>query len=104
MGTEAPPFQIRIGRFGPEVLAVARFEGRDRIEAESEEFHRRVRAMFLRLAAGQPERYLVIDATRPVDDIAALVRERVTPLLTQATRTGATRLMEAVPDQGEQRP
>src|SRR4051812_40540825 len=80
---------------------MARFEGRDRIEAESEEFHRRVRAMFLRLAAAAPERYLVVDATRQVDDIAAQVRDRVAPLLTHATRTGATRLMEPVPDPGD---
>src|SRR4051794_22932035 len=80
---------------------MARFEGRDRIEAESEEFHARVRAMFLRLAAAQPERYLVVDATGPVDEIAALVRERVSPLLAQAVRGGATQVMEAVSDPGK---
>ena len=80
---------------------MARFEGRDRIEAESEEFHGRVRAMFLRLAAAQPERYLVVDASKPVDEIESLVRERVTPLLAQAVRGGATQVMEAVSDPGE---
>ena len=82
---------------------MARFEGRDRIEAESEEFHGRVRAMFLRLAAAQPERYLVVDATKPVNEIESLVRERVTPLLAQATRSGATQVMEAVSDPGNRR-
>jgi len=80
---------------------MSRFKGRDRIEAESEEFHNRVRAMFLRLAAAQPERYLVVDAAKPADDIASLVRERVTPLLTQAARGGATQVMEAVSDPGK---
>ena len=66
-----------------------RFEERDRIEGESVEFHERVRAMFLRLAAADPQRYLVVDARRPVDEIESLVRERVEPLLVQAVRRGA---------------
>jgi dTMP kinase len=65
---------------------LTRFEERDRIEAESLEFHERVREAFLRLASSQPESYLVVDARRPVDEIAAAVRSRVQPLLAQATR------------------
>jgi dTMP kinase len=53
----------------------------DRLEAEKAEFHARVRAGFLALAAAEPERFLVLDATRPVDELAAAVRERVGPLL-----------------------
>ena len=64
-------------------------EERDRIEGESAEFHERVRAMFLRLAAAEPDRYLVVDARRPVEEIERLVRERVEPLLGQAVRRGA---------------
>ena len=60
---------------------LTRFEERDRIEGESVEFHERVRAMFLRLAAADPERYLVVDARRPADEIEKLVRARVEPLL-----------------------
>jgi dTMP kinase len=37
-------------------------------------FHRRVRAGFLALAAAEPERFRVVDATRPVDDVWAAVR------------------------------
>ena len=37
----------------------------DRLEAEPAEFHQRVRAGFLALADVEPERYLVLDATRP---------------------------------------
>ncbi len=67
---------------------LTRFEERDRIEGESLEFHERVRAMFLRLAEAQPEHYLVVDARRPVEEIEALVRARVEPLLAQAARPG----------------
>lgn len=60
---------------------LARFEGRDRIEAEGPQFHERVRAAFLRMAAADPGRYLVLDARAPVAEIAAAVTERLAPLL-----------------------
>jgi len=63
-----------------------RFAERDRIEGESPEFHRRVRAAFLDMAAADPEHYLVLDARRPVEAIAAAVWVRVEPLLGQAER------------------
>ncbi len=65
---------------------LGRFEERDRIEGESVEFHERVRHAFLDLAAADPEHYLVLDARKPLDEIAAAVRERVRPLLGQAAR------------------
>ena len=65
---------------------LGRFEERDRIEGESVEFHERVRAAFLRMAAADPDHYLVLDARLPVDDIAQAVRDRVAPLLAQALR------------------
>jgi len=49
----------------------------DRLEAERDEFHTRVRDGFLALAAAEPGRFLVLDATLPVDRLAAEVRERV---------------------------
>ena len=46
------------------------------------EFHERVRQAFLDLAAADPDHYLVLDARRPVDEIAAAVREPASqPLL-----------------------
>jgi dTMP kinase len=63
-----------------------RFEGRDRIEGESLEFHQRVREAFVRMAAADPGHYLVLDARRPVDEIAGAVRDRVAPMLGQAVR------------------
>ena len=65
---------------------LGRFEGRDRIEGESLEFHERVRAAFTRMAAADPEHYLVLDARAPADEIAEQVRARVQPLLAQAAR------------------
>lgn len=67
-------------------VGLGRFEGRDRIEGESVEFHQRVRAMFLRLAAAHPERYLVVDGRQPADEIERLVRTRVEPLLDAVRR------------------
>ncbi|GAB2709607.1 dTMP kinase [Microbacterium marinum] len=49
----------------------------DRLEAEKSAFHERVRASFLGLAAAEPGRFLVVDASRPVEEIAAAIRERV---------------------------
>ena len=66
-----------------------RFEGRDRIEGESLEFHQRVREAFRRMAAADPAHYLVLDARAEVDTIAAAVRDAVSPLLGQATRVSA---------------
>lgn len=51
--------------------------GYDRLEAEPSDFHVRVRRAFIELAEAEPERFAVIDATLPRDEIAGLVRERV---------------------------
>ncbi|SBT69211.1 thymidylate kinase [Micromonospora sediminicola] len=59
----------------------SRNEGADRLEAESLAFHERVRYAFLDLAAGDPKRYLVLDASRPVEEIADAVARRVDEFL-----------------------
>lgn len=53
----------------------------DRLEAERHDFHERVRTAFLTLADAEPDRFLVLDATRPTDDLSAAVRDRVAPRL-----------------------
>ncbi|ANJ27814.1 dTMP kinase [Agromyces aureus] len=53
----------------------------DRLEAEASEFHDRVRAAFLALADREPDRFLVLDASAPVDEIQALIRARVSSLV-----------------------
>ncbi|AGW42325.1 thymidylate kinase [Leifsonia xyli subsp. cynodontis DSM 46306] len=49
----------------------------DRLEAERSEFHARVRAAYLALAAAEPGRFLVVDASCPVEEIAAEIRRRL---------------------------
>ncbi|WEO79263.1 dTMP kinase [Cryobacterium sp. SO2] len=53
----------------------------DRLEAEKGEFHARVRAAFLDLAAAEPDRFLVLDASLPVAELAERIRARVAALL-----------------------
>jgi len=59
---------------------VARRGGHDRLEAEALEFHRRVAAGYVALAAGAPTRYVRIDADASVEQVAQrlldVVRER----------------------------
>jgi len=54
----------------------------NRMEQEQLEFHRRVRAGFLTLAAAEPARWLVLDATQPISEIQSEIRERVATYLT----------------------
>lgn len=63
---------------------LARFDERDRMEAESLEFHLRVREHFLEIAQRDPEHYLIIDGKLQISEIAAQVWERVEPWLSQA--------------------
>jgi dTMP kinase len=53
----------------------------DRLEAEPNDFHQRVRAGFLALADADPRRYLVLDATRPPAEISREIQSRVRELL-----------------------
>ncbi len=62
-----------------EAAARARLDGArtryDRLEAEGASFHARVRAAYLDLAAAEPERFLVLDATLPVEELATAIRD-----------------------------
>ena len=53
----------------------------DRLERAGGEFHIRTRQAFLDRAARDPQRWLVLDASRSVVELAAAVRDRVAPLL-----------------------
>ena len=57
----------------------------DRLENEKSEFHERVRAGFLALAAAEPERFLVLNAAAPIAELAVSIRARIEPLLAQPT-------------------
>jgi dTMP kinase len=54
---------------------------RDRFEQEELAFHQRVRQGYLKLAADEPERWLVVDASQPKDKIHEIIWERVRRLL-----------------------
>ena len=53
----------------------------DRLEREPGAFHAALRAQFLALAKGEPDRFVVIDADRPVEAVADDVFDAVRPLL-----------------------
>jgi dTMP kinase len=65
----------------PEAGLGRRTRSADRLEAEPAEFHQRVRAGFLSLAKADPERYLVIDAARPVDEVTQEIKDRIREVL-----------------------
>jgi len=47
----------------------------DRFELEDTAFHERVRAAYLALAAAQPERFRIVDASRPLSEVKAIVKQ-----------------------------
>lgn len=53
----------------------------DRLESAGMDFHHRTRSAYLARAAADPHRWLVVDAAAPVEEIAAVVRARVAPLV-----------------------
>jgi len=54
----------------PPKAALERREGGDRLESETLEFHNRVREGYLEIAKDEPQRFRLIDGTRPVQEIA----------------------------------
>jgi len=61
----------------------------DRLEAEQSAFHDSVRAEFLALAAAEPNRFLVLDASRVPADLATDIQGRVERLLHADAPAGA---------------
>jgi dTMP kinase len=66
------------------VVDVSAAEGRrrrgdvhDRLEAEEDTFHDAIRAHYLAMAQGNPQRYVVVDGTLTPDEIHARVVERL---------------------------
>ena len=53
----------------------------DRLEAEAEDFHTRVRESYLALAAAEPDRFLVVDGERPIQEIHEAIVSTVSDLL-----------------------
>lgn len=69
----------------PAAIANARLShrgsGHDRIEAEDGEFFERVRNAYLAIAAREPGRVRVVDATRPAHEVAESVSHAIAVLL-----------------------
>jgi dTMP kinase len=65
----------------PEIGLGRHAHSADRLEAEPLEFHRRVRTGFLVMARAEPDRYLVLDATAPVEVITQQIKDRIRELL-----------------------
>ncbi|MGW7369795.1 dTMP kinase [Streptomyces sp. NPDC054841] len=65
----------------PETARERFTEAPDRLESEPAEFHQRVRAGFLTLAAADPGRYLVVDAGQEPESVTTVVRHRLDQML-----------------------
>ena len=65
-------------------LGLARVVGPDRLESEPLEWHARVRQGFLDIAAAAPDRYLVLDGSRPAEDLAVEIAVAVSSLVGDA--------------------
>jgi dTMP kinase len=64
----------------PAEIGLGRLQSRDRLEAESNDFHERVRQEYLQIAMMDPERYFVVDGTQSVNEIHRQITERVSEL------------------------
>ncbi len=64
-------------------LARKRARKQDRFEREALAFHRRVRDGYLKLAANDPEHWLVVDASQSKRKIAQIIWQRVNQLLSK---------------------
>ncbi|MFI7539708.1 dTMP kinase [Actinoplanes sp. NPDC049599] len=71
--------------------------GADRLEGESRAFHDRVRYAFLDLASADPKRYLVLDASRPADEIANAIATRINTMLSSGEESHPEPASTAVP-------
>jgi dTMP kinase len=68
------PVPVALGRKGER-------EEQDHVGGQSHEFHERVRRGFGELAAAEPQRWLVVDATLAIDTISRFIWDRVQGLL-----------------------
>ena len=84
--------EVAIGSVRPELTIlvdtpVNTAEGRmddrelDRLEAENSAFKQRTRAGYLKLAAGDPDRFLILDGQQSIESLQQQIRQRVDALL-----------------------
>ena len=79
----------------PIAIGLSRRRGRaatqNRLDRETEQFHRKVRAGFHALARREPRRILVIDSTQPLESVAQTVEELVMTRFTTYPRRTSRR-------------
>jgi len=76
-----PDLTVLLDMPAGEGLARGEAKKRDRFEQEDLAFHRRVREGYLKIAAGDPERWLVVDASQSKAKIKEIIWRRVSQLL-----------------------
>jgi dTMP kinase len=76
-----PELTILLDILVGEGLARKRTEKQDRFEQETLAFHQRVRQGYLKLAADEPGRWMVVDASQSKRKIAEIIWRRVSQLL-----------------------
>jgi len=76
-----PALTVLLGMPVEAGLARKKDKKRDRFEQEDIAFHQRVREGYLKLAASEPKRWLVLDATQSKRKIAELIWQKVSQLL-----------------------
>jgi len=80
-----PDLTILLDISAEEGLGRKRTKRKDRFEQEELAFHQRVRDGYLKMAASEPERWLIIDASQSKRKIAEIIWERVRQLIHQKT-------------------
>ena len=76
-----PDLTVLLDMPAEEGLARKSTKKQDRFEQEALAFHQRVREGYLKLAAKEPEHWLVIDATQSKENIEEVIWKRVSKLL-----------------------
>ncbi len=71
-----------------EGLARKRARKQDRFEQEDISFHKKVREGYLKLAAGDPERWLVVDASQSKAKVEQTIWQRVSQMLPRHSKEG----------------
>ncbi len=77
-----PDLTILLDMLVEKGLARKRAKKQDRFEQEAIAFHQRVREGYLQLAANDPQRWLVIDASQSKRKVEQIIWQRVSQLLT----------------------
>ncbi len=83
-----PDLTVLLDIAAEEGLARKRDKRQDRFEQEDITFHHRVREGYHKLAADDPQRWLIIDAAQPKEKIAEIIWKKVGQLLERGVKHG----------------